>query len=128
MKSRWRNPLTIVESPFHSEDNNLRLRNLHYAKASLLDSLSRGESPIAFHLLYPLVLNEYNPDDRVRGLIISHQWISSADQVVFYLDYGMTSGMVRARKVALEHKVSITERRILHADEAILPSPLVSEL
>ena len=44
----------ILESPFKGPTES----NLEYAKKAMKDSISRGESPIAFHLLYSEILDE----------------------------------------------------------------------
>src|SRR5690606_24498929 len=49
-----RKPLVIIESPYSGDVE----RNTEYARSCLLDSLRRGEAPIASHLLHTQVLED----------------------------------------------------------------------
>ena len=84
-----RAPFVIVESPYAGDI----ARNVLYARACLLDSIRRGEAPFASHLLYPQVLDEYNPEDRAQGITLGHEVMVRADLVVFYTDLGWSPGM-----------------------------------
>jgi hypothetical protein len=48
--------ICIIESPYFNTPDACR-----YLACCLLDSLSRGESPLASHGLYPLALGEHTP-------------------------------------------------------------------
>lgn len=82
--------LTIVESPF--------LGGLEwavrYARAALADSLRRGESPFASHLLYPQVLDDMDPESRRMGLRAGLALYPQARACAVYVDFGVTPGMV----------------------------------
>ena len=86
----------VIESPY-AGDTPL---HVDYARAALLDSLGRGEAPIASHLLLTQVLDDNNPDERTRGLQAGHAWIAQADQVVFYQDLGFSAGMEQGLAMA----------------------------
>lgn len=62
----------------------------------MLDSLSRGESPYASHLLYTQkgLLNDAVPEERRRGIAAADNWLDVADFVAVYADNGITRGMV----------------------------------
>ena len=96
----------IIESPFAGDKE----RNIKYARQCLLDSLMRGESPIAFHLLYTQVLNDDIEQDRVKGIMRSFEWQRSADLIAFYTDYGMSKGMEMAEE---NSKNKMVYRKIL---------------
>lgn len=89
----------VVESPYAGDVE----ANVAYARACVADCLSRGESPIASHLLLtqPGVLDDNDPNERMAGIDAGHAWLPLADAVVFYTDRGMSRGMqmamVRAR-------------------------------
>ena len=83
----------IIESPFGGNEET----NTVYARAALFDSLSRGEAPIASHLLYPQVLNDRIPEQRKQGIDAGLAWRAVADCAVFYIDLGWSPGMVSAR-------------------------------
>jgi hypothetical protein len=64
-----------------------------YARLCLLDSLKRGEAPLASHLLYPQVLNDNSPEDRRLGIEAGLAWGPVADLTAVYTDHGISSGM-----------------------------------
>lgn len=94
--------LVILESPYAGDIE----RNLLYARRALRDSILRGESPIASHLLYtqPGVLHDADHSERALGMSLGWAWIYASDAVVAYTDYGISKGMeaglARARSIA----------------------------
>jgi hypothetical protein len=74
----------IIESPYAGDIE----RNVNYARLCLKDSLSRGEAPIASHLLYTQegVLDDTIPAERSLGINAGLAWIEVADKHVFYTD------------------------------------------
>lgn len=98
----------ILESPYAGDVE----RNISYARKCLRDSLLRGESPIASHLLYTQdgVLDDNTPDERDLGIKAGLEWAAVAEKHVFYVDYGVSRGM----QFALDNTVLPFEfRRIL---------------
>jgi hypothetical protein len=89
--------LVILESPLRGD----MPANLAYAKEALLDSLRRGESPMASHLLYPQVLDDAEPEERRLGIEAGLAWGLHADATVVYTDRGISSGMRRGINRAL---------------------------
>lgn len=90
----------IVESPFagSNPENNRRDFNLvKYSRECLRDSLDRGESPYASHLLYTQkgVLDDTIPEERARGIAAAASWMEVADHVVVYCDLGFSPGMAK---------------------------------
>lgn len=83
----------IIESPYAGDVK----KNLAYARACLLDSLKRGEAPIASHLLYTQVLDDNKPEDRQLGIEAGLAFLTHVDMQVFYVDLGMSRGMQAAR-------------------------------
>lgn len=83
--------LVILESPFAGDIP----RNEAYARRALHDSLSRGEAPIASHLLYtqPGVLDDLVPHERQWGIDAGLAWGRVADATVVYTDLGLSRGM-----------------------------------
>lgn len=81
----------ILESPYAGNIE----ANIAYARACVRDSLSRGEAPIASHLLYtqPGVLRDEVPDERNWGINAGLAWGSVADATVVYTDHGISHGM-----------------------------------
>ena len=99
----------ILESPYAGQIT----RNLHYAKLALKDSLLRGEAPLVSHLLYTQVLQDEVPAERERGISAGLAWLRQAEEVVFYVDYGMSPGMTRTFLMVDELEIPYDMRYIL---------------
>jgi hypothetical protein len=83
---------TIIESPYAGGLLRRRL-NRRYARKALRDSLMRGESPLASHLLYTQCLCDADPHERKIGIDAGLEWGAEADATVVYADGGITPGM-----------------------------------
>jgi hypothetical protein len=83
--------LVIIESPFAG---NVK-ENVAYARRCVRDSLSRGEAPIASHLLYtqPGILRDEILEERQWGIDAGLAWRHVASASIVYTDLGITSGM-----------------------------------
>lgn len=101
----------ILESPFAGEVE----RNINYARMCVRDSLSRGEAPIASHLLYTQegILNDDILEERKWGVDAGLAWKEVAEKQVFYIDYGYSRGMEYAKEYATKNNITIEERKIL---------------
>ena len=75
-------PLVIIESPFAGDVDT----NIKFARACMRDSLDRGESPFAMHLLYTQegILNDNVPEERNRGIEAGLAWGKHASKTVVY--------------------------------------------
>ena len=100
--------LVIIESPYAGDVH----RNLNYARAAMLDCLSRGEAPFASHLLYPLVLDDEDPGERYRGIKAGLAWGQHADLVAVYTDLGISTGMKLGIEAAKYDKIEIEYRTL----------------
>jgi len=92
----------IIESPYAGDVE----KNIDYARKCVKDSLSRGEAPIASHLLYtqPGILDD---NERKLGIAAGLEWLEVADIHAFYVDLGWSAGM----KAALAKSTSKVEIR-----------------
>jgi hypothetical protein len=83
--------VVIIESPLQGDYE----RNIKYARACVRDSLLRGESPLASHLLYnqPGILDDTNPEERRIGILAGLEWSDVADFKAVYTDLGISPGM-----------------------------------
>ncbi len=110
----------VIESPY--ADPHDVGPNISYARRCLADSLSRGEAPLASHLLYtqPGVLDDTKPEERARGIAAGHAWIGLADAVVVYQDFGISSGMSAGIASARALNIPVEYRR-LHPKQAAEP-------
>jgi hypothetical protein len=99
--------IVCIESPFkpskadiakyagrYSEAELLR-QNLIYARLALLNSLMRGEAPVASHLLYTQVWSE-KPELRQNGIRAGVELHHRVDLVCLYIDLGVSEGMKSA--------------------------------
>jgi hypothetical protein len=105
-------PLVILESPYGSQYPEIVERNIAYAKRCMLDSLQRGEAPIASHLLWTLpgLLDDSDPHERRKGMEAGLAWYRLADRSVVYMDHGRTFGMAFGVSRAFLHSVPVEER------------------
>ncbi len=107
-KQPARKPLVIIESPYSGDV----ARNTEYACACLLDSLRRGEAPIASHLLHTQVLDDESPIGRHDGIEAGLAWYRVAEKCVVYEDFGMSRGMAEGMARARSHGVPVEFRRL----------------
>lgn len=118
--------LVVIESPFAGGPARglldaltlgplrRRLRNVRYARAAVRDSLSRGEAPIASHLLYTQrgILRDDVPAERTLGIEAGLAWTRAAEFSAIYTDVGLSSGVRGAIHRADESGRAWTMRRI----------------
>jgi hypothetical protein len=83
--------LVIIESPFAGQVE----VNIEYARRCVRDSLSRGEAPIASHLLYTQdgILDDTVPTERQWGIDAGLAWHAAEVTTVVYTDRGISKGM-----------------------------------
>lgn len=111
-KPRNRPRRVIVESPYAGATAADVADNVAYARRAILDSLRRGEAPLASHLLYTQVLDNSIPEDRRLGIAAGLAWTAAADLVAVYIDCGVSSGMEAGIEAARRAGVRVEERRI----------------
>lgn len=101
----------ILESPYAGNIE----RNVNYARLCVKDSLSRGEAPIASHLLYTQegILDDTIESERMQGIDAGLKWKEVADLQVFYIDYGISKGMQYGMDYAKEHNIPFETQTIL---------------
>lgn len=102
--------LVIIESPFAGDVP----ANIEYARKCVRDSLSRGEAPIASHLLYtqPGILDDDIPSERQWGIDAGLAWKAVAQASVVYIDRGISKGMEYGMAAAKKAGIPIEIRRI----------------
>lgn len=106
----------IVESPYAASEAMTVEQHVKYARLCMKDALSRGEAPIASHLIYtqPHVLDDAVPAERLLGIHAGFAWREVADLSAFYADFGWSRGMqeafASAKKLGLKVEIrSLTE-------------------
>jgi len=102
--------LVILESPYAGDVE----KNIKYARRCVRDSLSRGEAPIASHLLYTQegILDDNDAKEREWGIEAGLSWIAVAAKMVIYEDYGISKGMIQAILRANRAGISIEYRKL----------------
>lgn len=106
-------PMVVIESPFKGDGTATdRAKLITYARRALRHSIDLGESPIASHLLYTQVLQDGFLPHRELGMGMVHDWFDRAGTIVFYTDYGMSSGMELGLARAREHGKICFQRTI----------------
>jgi hypothetical protein len=100
--------LVILESPYAGDIE----ANVAYARACVRDALSRGEAPIASHLLYtqPGILRDEIAEERQWGIDAGLAWKRVAEASVVYVDRGITKGMEYGIKAAQEAGIPVWYR------------------
>ena len=87
--------LVIIESPFFVKGNEQATNdNILYARACMLDSLRKGESPFLSHLSYTQVMDDNNTEDRALGINAGLEWGKVAEASIVYIDRGISPGML----------------------------------
>lgn len=106
--------LVIIESPYAGDIE----ANVEYARACVRDSLSRGEAPIASHLLYtqPGILRDEIEEERNWGIDAGLAWRRVAEASVVYTDRGMSKGMEYGIAAAKQAGVPVEYRTIERAE------------
>ena len=104
----------IIESPYAAANGHSVAEHEEYARRCMADSLARGEAPLASHLLYtqPGILDDTNPDERKRGMAAGFAWISLADAVVLYTDFGISAGMREGEERARRNGTPVIRRSL----------------
>jgi hypothetical protein len=102
--------LVIIESPYAGDID----RNVQYARRCVRDSLSRGEAPIASHILYtqPGILRDEIPEERQWGIDAGLAWRRVAEATVIYTDHGISRGMEYGISAALSWGLPVDYREI----------------
>lgn len=103
--------IVTIESPFAGDVE----RNTEYARRAMLDSLMRGEAPMASHLLYPQVLDDDIPEERTIGIEAGLAWRDASAKTVVYTDHGISTGMQYGIDRAEQAGKPIEYRQILEA-------------
>ena len=102
----------ILQSPYATPDPVRLDTHMRYARAALLDSIGRGESPFMAHLLFTQVLNDMAVGQREQAFELAFAWYASADLVAAYTDLGISSGMARGISHAESLGLEVVKRQV----------------
>lgn len=91
----------IIESPYAGDVD----RNLRYLRACCRHAVEQGDIPFASHLFFTQFLDDTKQNERSLGIQMGYSFWQQAEQVVFYVDLGMSNGMKDAlARCVLEDK------------------------
>lgn len=100
--------LVLIESPYSGDVE----AHTQYARRAMLDCISRGECPLAGHLLYTQILDDTIPEQRTLGIELHLSLHQVKIKTVMYVDYGISPGMSEGRRAAELHDTVIEYRTI----------------
>ena len=103
-------PLVIIESPYAGNIE----ANVKFARACVRDSLSKGEAPIASHLLYTQegILRDDVPEERNWGIEAGLAWGRKANKTIVYTNLGISDGMKKGIQRALDEDREVEYRTL----------------
>jgi len=110
----------MIESPFKATTKKDKITYYDYLRDCVKDSLDRGEAPFASHGFYTLFLNDDVPEERRQGMTAGNKWAAKADLIAFYLDHGMSEGMMEAFNKAMVRKQIMVFRSLIHHYNIVL--------
>lgn len=107
---------TIIESPFAADTEEGAKLHMEYLGRCLIDSLTRNEAPFASHGFYTMFLDDTVPEQRKQGMMAGWAWRDRAERVAFYVDHGISSGMMQSLEglIAEHSRQHITFRSLDH--------------
>ena len=88
-----RRPVVYVASPLSAPDPDTAALHRAYALAAMDDSLRRMEAPVLPHVMYPLVLDDDDPEGRAAGMEAGMALLDASELVAVYIDRGISRGM-----------------------------------
>lgn len=108
----------VIESPLKGSIGDYET-NRAYAKACMRDSILRGESPYASHLLFAQagILDDTLEEERKLGMEAGFEWGRQADMVAVYTDRGISDGMKRGIESAEAAGIPIEYREGIEVPE-----------
>jgi len=110
----------ILESPYAGDYNvneskgTVKINEIYGALAMYDCMINYDEAPFASHLLYTrkYVLRDNIPSEREIGIKAGFEWRNTAEKTVFYVDLGMTRGMVLGKKDCEEKEIPYEIREL----------------
>ena len=100
--------LVIIESPYAGDVE----RNLRYLDTCIRHCIARNESPYASHKMLTTALDDRDPAQRAIGIETGLAWRRRADERLFYVDLGWSTGMKAAKDLYKSEGLSYKVRQI----------------
>lgn len=98
----------VIESPLSGDF----ARNKRYALWCAYHCRTLGQSAYASHLFFPQFLDDEDPDSRTFGIEAGYAWAQTADVIAFYIDLGMSGGMLKAEQHWANHYAPCDYRKL----------------
>jgi hypothetical protein len=113
----------VIESPLGAASRDLINDNKVYACQCMRDCLRRNEAPYASHLLFDQVgiLDDQIPAEREQGIKAGFAWGEAAEAVIFYVDKGISRGMLAGFERALTTDADVMVRSLETGEELYVP-------
>jgi hypothetical protein len=102
----------ILQSPYATHDPICMDTNMRYARAAMLGSIGRGESPFMAHLLFTQALDDMAAGQREQAFELAFSWYETASSVAVYNDLGISAGMERGIAHAKSLGLTVDERTV----------------
>lgn len=113
--------LTIIESPYAGEVE----ANLVYTRQCIRHAIEHyQETPFASHLLYTQMFDDDIPAERAIGISLGLKYYNAAQNVVAYIDLGISPGMDLGMDVARQLGIPIQFRSAHNNDPAAILASL----
>ena len=105
-------PLICIESPWAGLGGGEKAKK--YLRACIRDVLARDEIPWASHVMlaWTDALMDSDLEQREEGIACNKEMALRTDLIVFYIDYGMSPGMLRIKTFAAMRGLKTTTRTI----------------
>jgi hypothetical protein len=119
----------VIESPYAADTAAGVARNMRYARACMAYCIANDAAPFASHLLYtqPGVLNDKDPAERKNGMRAGFAVAAKLQERWFFIDLGMTDGMLRGEEAAAKmtppqktRRISLPDWESNHVREALI--------
>lgn len=86
--------LVFICSPYRAETPKEVEKNVELARRLCREAVSRGETPMAPHLLFPQFLDDSNEEERTMGLLAAMDLLALCSTVYVY-EHRITDGMLQ---------------------------------
>lgn len=104
--------VVYIATPWRTAPGHGRAARLDYVRRAVQDSLARGESPVAPHMLFHGLLDDDKADERAAGMDAGMAALWACERLAVYEDHDVTEGMEREIEAAREMGMPIDYRRI----------------
>ena len=104
----------ILETPFEASNNTTKDEFTRFARACIKDSLSQGDAPLAFHLLYTQkgILDYTHSNEYLQATRAKLSWCKAAEASVIYTNYGLSGEMLDTIDLMAKQNIEVIYREL----------------